>query len=149
MSDPKDVDDTVGYGKPPTRSRFKPGNSGNPRGRPKGTANLKTDLTEELSEKIHVREGDRERSISKQRALIKTLVAKALKGDSRAAALLITLVLKHVEPDLPLKADQALSPRDQEILDDFLKRHSGQPSGSQKHVDAANAPENTESRDDK
>jgi len=34
----------VGYGKPPRHSRFKPGRSGNPRGRPKGAVGCKTIL---------------------------------------------------------------------------------------------------------
>ena len=42
----------VGYRKPPMHTRFKPGQFGNPRGRPKGTKNLKTDLQEELGEKM-------------------------------------------------------------------------------------------------
>ena len=37
----------VGYKKPPIHTRFKPGVSGNPKGRPKGTKNLATDLAEE------------------------------------------------------------------------------------------------------
>jgi hypothetical protein len=49
----------VGYGKPPKSTRFQPGQSGNPRGRPKGTKNLKTDLIEELHETIEIREGNR------------------------------------------------------------------------------------------
>ena len=47
----------VGYSKPPKHSRFKPGQSGNPKGRAKGTPNLKTDLSQELAERIRVREG--------------------------------------------------------------------------------------------
>jgi hypothetical protein len=69
----------VGYGKPPERTRFKKGKSGNPKGRSKGAKNLKTDLIEELQENITVREGDRTVRISKQRAIVKTLVAKTLK----------------------------------------------------------------------
>jgi hypothetical protein len=47
----------VGYGKPPKHTQFKLGESGNPQGRSKGTKNLKTDLAEELCEKIVVHEG--------------------------------------------------------------------------------------------
>jgi len=123
MDDKKPSNYVVGYRKPPKQSRFKPGESGNPRGRSKGTLNLKTDLAEELSERIRVREGDRERAISKQRALIKALTAKALKGDTRAAALLIALIAKHIEPDLAQHMDEDLSPRDREIIADFLRRN--------------------------
>lgn len=42
--------DEIGYKKPPRHTRFRKGQSGNPKGRPKGTQNLKTDLAEELSE---------------------------------------------------------------------------------------------------
>jgi hypothetical protein len=68
----------VGYKQPPTHLQFQPGQSGNPNGRPKGTRNFKSDLRDELSETISFREGNRELSISKQRALIKRLVASAI-----------------------------------------------------------------------
>ena len=66
----------VGYGNPPVHARFKPGQSGNPKGRPKGTANLSTDLRVELSEQVDVREGSRDLRVSKQRAMLKALVAR-------------------------------------------------------------------------
>ena len=50
----------VGHGKPPKHTQFKPGESGNPKGRPKGTKNLATDLSEELAEMIVVNEGGRQ-----------------------------------------------------------------------------------------
>jgi hypothetical protein len=84
----------VGYGKPPKKTRFQPGQSGNPRGRPKGTKNLKTDLVEELREKVVVREGEQSRRVSKQRAVVKTLVTRTLKGDARAASLLTSLMMR-------------------------------------------------------
>jgi hypothetical protein len=61
-------DNEVGFRKPPKHSRFKKGQSGNPRGRPKATRNLKTDLMEELSEEVLFREGGRSQTISRQRA---------------------------------------------------------------------------------
>ena len=87
----------VGYGRPPRHTRFQPGQSGNPRGRPKGTKNLKTDLVEELGERILVREGNQSRQVSKQRAVVKTLVAKTLKGDARAAGLLTSMMLRLLD----------------------------------------------------
>jgi hypothetical protein len=82
----------VGYGKPPASTQFRKGQSGNRSGRPKGTNNLKTDLLEELREKVTLKEGDRTKRITKQRAMLKTLFAKALKGDPRAATTVIGLL---------------------------------------------------------
>ena len=48
MPSDKESDYEVGYGKPPRHSRFVKGRSGNPRGRPPGTKNLKTLLSEAL-----------------------------------------------------------------------------------------------------
>src|SRR6478752_1825083 len=60
----------VGYRKPPKKTRFNPGQSGNPRDRPKGSPNLATDLSAELGELITVREGGQARRVSKQPALL-------------------------------------------------------------------------------
>lgn len=86
----------VGYCKPPRSSQFRPGVSGNPNGRPKGTRNLATDLAAELGEQIAVRENGRLRQISKQRALIKSLMAKALEGDVRASAAVLALYARVI-----------------------------------------------------
>jgi hypothetical protein len=103
----------VGYRKPPRHSRFKKGRSGNPKGRPKGTKNLKSDLQEELQERILVREGDRAVTISKQRAIVKSLVAKTLKGDSRSATTLLAAMFRLLDvdgtfaaPDQPFNTDE-------------------------------------------
>ena len=84
----------VGFKRPPVHTRFRKGESGNRKGRPKSTKNLKTDLNEELREKITLKDGDRIKKISKQRAIVKTLVNKTLKGDARAANTLISLVCR-------------------------------------------------------
>jgi hypothetical protein len=106
-------DNEVGYRKPPQHSRFKKGRSGNPKGRPRGAKNLRTDLLEELGERIVIREGNREIRVSKQRALLKSQTARSLKGDTRAAGQIIDLYLKLVgleaeaaEADMPLTADE-------------------------------------------
>ena len=102
----------VGYARPPVNTRFKPGQSGNPKGRPKGTKNLKTDLMEEANETILVREDGRKVRISRQRAVIKTLFMKALKGDVRSMAKILELIMTvnglapEDEAEEPLSADE-------------------------------------------
>lgn len=127
---PKTEEEKVGYGKPPTKNRFKPGQSGNPNGRPKGSVNLKTDLRSELSEKIHIREGERSLKVSKQRAMLKALVAKALKGDARAANVVLTLVEKLFEPEAAREEIPDLTSDDQAILERFLARRMFSQSSS-------------------
>ena len=103
----------VGYGRPPSHSRFQQGRSGNPRGRPKGARNLATDLAEELGEVIEVRENGTVRRISKQRAMLKSLAAQTLKGNARAAAQLFSLAVRllgdgaDAAEAAPLSADEA------------------------------------------
>jgi hypothetical protein len=109
----------VGYKQPPTHLQFQPGQSGNPNGRPKGTRNFKSDLRDELSETISFREGNREVSISKQRALIKRLVASAIDGDPRSIATLMSFCARAFGED---NDDQQQAPEDREIVQAFKRR---------------------------
>jgi Family of unknown function (DUF5681) len=84
------VDYSVGYGKPPLHSRFKAGQSGNPRGRPRGTKNRITILNQTLNERVLVTDNGKRKSITKQEAIFKQLVNKAASGDHRAAQLLLS-----------------------------------------------------------
>src|SRR5215469_12537495 len=82
----------VGYGRPPTNTRYKPGQSGNPRGRRKGRRNVRTVVEETLNQRITIREGDRTRSLTKLELTMLTMVTAAAKGNSKAQALLIALL---------------------------------------------------------
>jgi hypothetical protein len=111
----------IGYRKPPVGRRFKKGESGNPKGRPRGTNNLKTDLKEELEETIEVQQGGRTIRISKQRALIKSLIARGVRGDTRAIQILVNLTQrKPGEDDSTANVEATLSVDEQELWQGLL-----------------------------
>jgi hypothetical protein len=81
----------IGYGHPPEHSRFKPGESGNPSGRAKGSQNFKTLFNKILNEEISLREGSDVKKLSKAEAIVRGVVIGALKGDARNVAILFRL----------------------------------------------------------
>jgi hypothetical protein len=116
-----DDDHKIGYKRPPRETRFRPGQSGNPQGRPKNSRNFKTDLLSELQEEIEIQDNGQKCTVSKQRALIKCLLAAAIKGEMRATNTLLSICAD-------LLADQtdedhgAPASEDTEIVDAFLTR---------------------------
>ena len=85
----------VGYGRPPVATRFRPGQSGNPRGSQKGVRHVATILAAVLAERVTVKEGRRRRNITKLEAAIKQVVNRAAAGDIRATQWLIALAEAH------------------------------------------------------
>ena len=81
----------IGYCNPPVHSQFKPGQSGNPSGRAKGSQNLKSLFNKVLDEEISLREGTDVRKITKAEAIVRGVVVGALKGDARNTAILFRL----------------------------------------------------------
>ncbi len=115
-------DDEVGYGKPPRATQFMKGQSGNPKGRPKGTRNLKSDLLDELQERVHIREGTSRTQVSKQRAIIKRLIAKSINGDTRSMNIVLNLMLRVLEPYFEDDPGEPLDEQEREILETLQVR---------------------------
>jgi hypothetical protein len=82
---------------------------------------LATDLAAELNEQITVREDGKPRRVSKQRALIKSLMAKALQGDVRANAAVLALYARVIT-DLPDDEDSIVEENELQILRQFAPR---------------------------
>ena len=117
---PDSPDYEVGYGRPPTESRFRPGESGNPAGRRRGVRNLKTDVIRTLGTPIKVKEGGRTRIRSTQEGALMLLREQALRGDGRAIKLLFELALRFNTDAAEMGPAQPLSPDDQAILAAFV-----------------------------
>ena len=113
----------VGYRRPPRHTQFKPGQSGNPRGRRKGSRGIRTDLHAELNSKLTIQINGRPVSATKQQLMLKTLAARAASGDVRAAGLLLPLIIQVFGYEDRGAERQTLSPQDQEILDALLRSY--------------------------
>ena len=109
---------TVGYGHPPEAHRFTPGQSGNPRARPKGATSrapaqppdrLTQIVLDEASRQIPVRDGDRTVTVSMAQAIIRSLCVAAAKGDPRAQRLFF-YALALSEDEAQRAAEQVLEP---------------------------------------
>jgi hypothetical protein len=88
MAEEKDSKYTVGYGKPPQSTRFKPGQSGNPKGCARKSTTFDDDIEKELSTPIVVRENGKEKRMTKRQAIAKQHVNRAINGDIRSTELL-------------------------------------------------------------
>jgi hypothetical protein len=114
-------DYAVGYGKPPKATRFPPGQSGNPKGRRKGTRNFGTHLRAELAERITVQEGGKTKQIDKLLAMIKSAINNSIKGNPRALREVLTMMEKAGLPfEEPERSE--ISEDDATLLEMFYDR---------------------------
>ncbi|MEM8919329.1 MAG: DUF5681 domain-containing protein [Pseudomonadota bacterium] len=122
MSD--DPNYLIGYRKPPKHTQFKPGRSGNPKGRPKGARNFDTDVREILGMKVKVRdEKGRSRKKSTTAVVLLKLREKALKGDPKAMDRILELAAQISAKDTVKQIRDGLADEDRDIIDAFLKRN--------------------------
>jgi|307.fasta_scaffold696174_1 hypothetical protein len=118
----KQSDYEVGYGKPPSHTRFKKGQSGNPRGRPCGSKNLKTLLSEALNEPVIITENGRRRKITKREAIVREVVNCSATPDWRAVKIVFDLlrdIERQTEPASP--ETPAFTPADKEVIAQLIK----------------------------
>ena len=109
----------VGYGRPPKHTRFRKGQSGNLRGRPKGRLNATEALNRELDQMITVREGGKTIRMTKREAMIKRLAADAMAGKKYA----VDAILAHERTRAETSGAAAnLTGDDDAIIKDFVER---------------------------
>ncbi|MFG1301946.1 DUF5681 domain-containing protein [Xanthobacter sp. V3C-3] len=107
-------EERVGYGRPPLHSRFKPGHSGNPKGRPRGARNTSTIVSEVLDRKIIVKSAGRQEKMQVREAMITRAVEAGLQGNLKA----MEFVLKYDERTKPANLVQADTDGPDAALDD-------------------------------
>jgi hypothetical protein len=116
-------DSKVGYGRPPIGSRFKPGMSGNPKGRRKGSKNQKTLIKEEMLATIPIQEGGKTKHVTRLVAVVMRQMHSALRGDGKAAMTILKIVQQlGILQDDGDPSEISFSKEEQQFLDELFKR---------------------------
>jgi hypothetical protein len=93
----------VGYCKPPMTTRFRKGQSGNPKGRGKGMKNFAAAILRAMNQKVTVSQNGKPKKISKLDAAAMQLANNAARGDKNSIQFAVTL-MQELEP--PVRAEQ-------------------------------------------
>jgi hypothetical protein len=126
----------VGFGRPPASSQFQPGESGNPKGRPKGARNASSMARDALERTTTVKVKGTWRTMTVRKAAYLRVSEKAAAGDAKALDYLLALESEERAPG-PDHA-QPLSAKDLELLQGFFDRRRAsvpphvQPNAEQK-----------------
>ena len=116
------TEERVGYGRPPMATRFAPGKSGNPRGRPRGTRSVGAILQDVFGQKVSVTENGRTRRVPAIEGMLRRLANDALRGEAGAMKLLLSLLERYGDSaETTVKLADMLA-EDKEILALYLQR---------------------------
>jgi hypothetical protein len=114
----EDDQDEVGYGKPPRRHQFKPGESGNPKGRKKGAKSEVTILQELLQHKVTVTEHGKPRKLTLLETILRKVAEDCLRGNIKSIGFLLNRYYAAVAGET---SQGDLSEDDKAVLDEYLK----------------------------
>jgi hypothetical protein len=107
------TDYEVGWGRPPKSTRFRPGQSGNPKGRQRERKDQAAMLREALEQKLSIDINGEKQTITALEALFKQVLRSALKGDLKATRFLLEMYAEIPEtPKLAEKIPVDASPEE-------------------------------------
>jgi hypothetical protein len=114
----------VGYGKPPVKHQFKKGKSGNPSGRPKlpkrkPPLDFQQNLIAELKSPITIIENGKKKEITTFEAFMKSVIARALKGDKAPTNFVLNFIQKL--PKYAFEEDEVVWVTTKKQVEEFEK----------------------------
>ena len=113
----------VGFGKPPKATQFREGQSGNPKGRPRGKPNMATIIRRSLEAKVVINENGQRREVTKFEAGIIQMSNKAAAGDLRALNMVTAFARSAEEREQQeISGKAGLGESDQKVLQRLMQR---------------------------
>src|SRR3984957_11556880 len=135
----KSPNHAVGYGRPPKATQFKKGQSGNPKGRPKGTRPVGAVLQEILGQRVAVTENGKTRRLPALEVMLRRLANDAMRSEPVALKLMLSLFDRYGQsPEAGIRLDEVLA-EDRAILANFLKQPANRTKQSRKSKNGANS----------
>ena len=117
---------SVGYKRPPAEHRFKPGQSGNPAGRPPGRRSFQSLVQQAADKQIQVTVGSERTTMSIAEAAIHVVLKALVSGNPRAYAIGFGLLERYYsDEDTAPVQDAELMERERALLSEFLEAQRG------------------------
>jgi hypothetical protein len=91
----------VGKNRPPVKTRWKSGQSGNPRGRPKRAKDRVSVFDDALNQTLTIQHKGRNKKVTFREGIVRNIIHQALNGDLRAIAFIIAK-----EPEIARQAKE-------------------------------------------
>ena len=113
----------VGYMKPPKRGQFQAGQSGNPKGRPKGAKCARTILTGLMAEMQIIMVDGQHKSVSRLEAMMMQLTNKALKGDLKAQSTILAMLDENEQAGQIREQTRFNTETDKQVMQNLQERY--------------------------
>lgn len=140
----------VGYKRPPLHSQFKKGQSGNPKGRPKGSKGFATIVREQLGAKVPVHTPQGPRRVMRVEGMLMKLVEQGAKGNFRALLSLLRMWDEHGPQEEKIDAAErnaAMTETDAAMLEALKEMHRAEFAQEKAGDDPEEDREEEEDRD--
>lgn len=137
----KEQDYLVGYGRPPKETRFKQGQSGNPKGRKRKPKSVQAQMHSVLSKKITITEDGRAKRLTLQEVMLRNIANKAAKGDLKAANFVLGIISSEAAAQNDTIDGSKLSAEDQKLFDQMIAELSTQEDTSDPNARSSYSPE--------
>jgi hypothetical protein len=134
----------IGYGRPPVATRFRPGDVGNPKGRPKRGKPVGQIIHDAMMTPVRIDVNGKPKTMTAQEVIIHNLVRSAARGDTKAIHTLFALKARYQESAETTLMPSDLEPNDRKIIEEYLAKISDNTAPAARELPASAATANAD-----